>query len=167
MSKKLNEWLDEFVENGADASDVTEWPENAGGGADFSPFVCFKAGAKIKVDFSVGSYKIDTQIGDYPNTITDHYIEYNSGDPVEFYPGILLVINEARTQILALFQDTGGWNYQTLSNSVVIYNGPALSNEISSTSDIDYAWPTVEFTIDNNAIGAIAFIPNSSYLITN
>ncbi len=31
MSKKLNEWLDEFVENGADANDVTSWPENAGG----------------------------------------------------------------------------------------------------------------------------------------
>ena len=32
MSKKLNEWLDEFVENGANPSDVTNWPENAGGG---------------------------------------------------------------------------------------------------------------------------------------
>ncbi len=34
MSKKLNEWLDEFVENGADPSDVTAWPENAGGGGE-------------------------------------------------------------------------------------------------------------------------------------
>ena len=34
MSKKLNEWLDEFVENGADPSDVTAWPENTGSGGE-------------------------------------------------------------------------------------------------------------------------------------
>lgn len=32
MSKTLNKWLDEFVENGADANNVANWPENAGGG---------------------------------------------------------------------------------------------------------------------------------------
>lgn len=32
MAKKFNQWLDEFVENGADPKDVTNWPENAGGG---------------------------------------------------------------------------------------------------------------------------------------
>lgn len=31
MAKKLNQWLDEFVSNGADPSNVTNWPENAGG----------------------------------------------------------------------------------------------------------------------------------------
>lgn len=34
MSKRLNEWLDEFIENGADPENVTEWPENAGGGGE-------------------------------------------------------------------------------------------------------------------------------------
>lgn len=34
MAKTLNKWLDEFVENGADANNVTDWPENAGGGGD-------------------------------------------------------------------------------------------------------------------------------------
>jgi len=32
MSKKLNDWLDEFVENGASPNRVTEWPDEAGGG---------------------------------------------------------------------------------------------------------------------------------------
>lgn len=32
MAKLLNKWLDEFVDNGANPSDVTDWPENAGGG---------------------------------------------------------------------------------------------------------------------------------------
>ncbi len=32
MSKQFKQWLDEFIENGADATDVGNWPENAGGG---------------------------------------------------------------------------------------------------------------------------------------
>ncbi len=32
MSKKLNDWLDEFVENGASPNRVTEWPDEAGRG---------------------------------------------------------------------------------------------------------------------------------------
>ncbi len=32
MAKTLQKWLDEFVNNGADANDVTNWPENTGGG---------------------------------------------------------------------------------------------------------------------------------------
>lgn len=32
MAKKFNQWLDEFVENGADPKDVTNWPKEAGGG---------------------------------------------------------------------------------------------------------------------------------------
>ena len=38
MSKKLQEWLDEFIENGADASDVSNWPENAGGDANYARY---------------------------------------------------------------------------------------------------------------------------------
>ena len=33
MAKEFKKWIDEFVENGADAKDVTNWPENAGGGS--------------------------------------------------------------------------------------------------------------------------------------
>ena len=33
MAKQLTEWLNEFVEKGADPSDITDWPENAGGGS--------------------------------------------------------------------------------------------------------------------------------------
>ena len=33
MAKEFKKWIDEFVENGADAKNVTNWPENAGGGS--------------------------------------------------------------------------------------------------------------------------------------
>ena len=32
MAKEFKDWVDEFVENGANPKDVTNWPENAGGG---------------------------------------------------------------------------------------------------------------------------------------
>lgn len=31
MAKELKDWIDEFVENGANPKDVTNWPEEAGG----------------------------------------------------------------------------------------------------------------------------------------
>lgn len=48
MAKDLNKWLDEFVENGADANDVTNWPENAGGD-----------GGEIIIDTTYTIYTID------------------------------------------------------------------------------------------------------------
>lgn len=33
MAKELKDWIDEFVENGANPKDVTNWPEEAGGGS--------------------------------------------------------------------------------------------------------------------------------------
>ena len=38
MAKELSKWLDEFIENGADATDVGNWPENAGGGANYARY---------------------------------------------------------------------------------------------------------------------------------
>lgn len=50
MAKKLNDWLDEFVENGADATQVADWPENAGGGsATNTPFVQVNYGDEIVI----------------------------------------------------------------------------------------------------------------------
>ena len=33
MGKEFKDWVDEFVENGANPKDITNWPENAGGGS--------------------------------------------------------------------------------------------------------------------------------------
>ena len=33
MAKEFKDWVDEFVDNGANPKDVTNWPENAGGGS--------------------------------------------------------------------------------------------------------------------------------------
>ena len=51
MAKKLNDWLDEFVENGADATQVVDWPENAGGGGSTTntSFVQVNYGDKIVI----------------------------------------------------------------------------------------------------------------------
>lgn len=64
MAKQLNEWLNEFVENGADANDVSNWPENAGGSS-------YTAGEGIDITDDVIS--VDNTIArksDIPTTIT-------------------------------------------------------------------------------------------------
>ncbi len=45
MAKQLRQWLDEFVNNGADPKNVIEWPSNAGG-----------AGLSIAVSISGSGY---------------------------------------------------------------------------------------------------------------
>lgn len=62
MAKDLNKWLDEFVENGADASDVVNWPENAGGG-----------GSEVTIDTSGAVYTIDPiELAKLISFIPDH-----------------------------------------------------------------------------------------------
>ena len=34
MAKEFKDWVDEFVEHGANPKNVVEWPEEAGGGSD-------------------------------------------------------------------------------------------------------------------------------------
>ena len=118
MSKKLNEWLDEFVENGADASDVTEWPENTGGsGTDISPFIMVKANEKVVVDFSQYNYGYGTD--GYYNPLVDGYVSTDDYSAGQF--GVFLTVNEEHTQLIAtLVYD---WGYQHISNEVVIYEG--------------------------------------------
>ena len=71
MAKKLNQWLDEFVENGADPSDVINWPENAGGGDGGEVIITDGVGGK--------TYNIDVdELLKLIENITDTY--YSIGD---------------------------------------------------------------------------------------
>lgn len=78
MPKKLNEWLDEFVENGADPSDVTAWPEDAGGSSnDIMPIT-------ESVSFTINPVelaKIAEQFdGNQTYTVIDEYYIDGSGN---------------------------------------------------------------------------------------
>jgi len=77
MSKKLNQWLDEFVENGADASDVENWPENAGGG-DSGEIVVDTSGTAYKID-PVELARLAGFIGNSEGSIGDGYAIDGSG----------------------------------------------------------------------------------------
>lgn len=167
MAKQLRDWLNEFVQNGADPNNVTDWPENAGsgGGIDFSPLVAIEAGQKLVVDFSKGSYDIvyrnDYDEGTYVsnNVYTSNDFEYGTLQ-------IMVAANEDATQLVAYL--TGYYNnYVALTDQIVIYNGAALTGEPSSTDLIDYAWPTVEFTIDTQLKGKAILSINDGYSITN
>lgn len=65
MPKQLTNWLDEFVENGADPSDVIDWPENGGGGGgSYTPGTGINiVGNEISVDTQTIATKED--LNDY------------------------------------------------------------------------------------------------------
>lgn len=50
MAKHLEKWLDEFVENGADPNNITEWPENAGGGSSKLPEIIARTVTNITAE---------------------------------------------------------------------------------------------------------------------
>ena len=115
------------------------------GGSDIAPLVAFKTGAKLKVDFSEGSYVIAYDgSGTNATTVTESYvIAGDFGGTFE----ILVQANEAKNQLVASLANSS--TYQSVTNQVVIFEGD-LTGEPSSTSEIDYAWPTVEFTINSD-----------------
>lgn len=114
-------------------------------GSDIAPLVAFKTGAKLKVDFSEGSFYIAyPEGGTNATNILDQYIASSDfGGTFE----ILIQANEAKNQLVASLANSS--TYQSVTNQVVIYEGD-LTGEPSSTSEIDYAWPTVEFTINSD-----------------
>lgn len=124
MAKTLNKWLDEFVENGADANDVTNWPENAGGGEEYTPGTGIKITGEdtktISIDETVvaktedvGNGRITiTQGGTTKGTFdlnqkTDETIELDAGGSDKYiYSGIELdsAIGHKRINISKLLQ---------------------------------------------------------------
>lgn len=150
MSKKFNDWLDEFVQQGADANDVSNWPENSSSGGSIG----FKEGSKVIVDFDQYSYIVSHHGGLNATTVFELH-SVNDGGVVEYDSTItatmIIEANEAENQLVAYFATQG--DYQVLSNSVVIYEGD--TTEIYNTSDLQDL-PTVEFTMASDADGLVA-----------
>lgn len=73
MGKKFNEWLDEFVEQGADATDVSNWPQEAGGGGLVHHKITFGGGDECdpQINGVIDVYCDKTDLFDL-----DSFIEY-------------------------------------------------------------------------------------------
>ena len=101
MAKTLNKWLDEFVENGADASNITDWPENAGGGGGSDAkgvnFVPVRGMSyKLGVDELVRVATLMEQDYDAINEIEYAYYMYGrGGSGVEFEYGVTITNDDS------------------------------------------------------------------------
>lgn len=102
MSKKLNEWLDEFVENGADPSDVIAWPESAGGSSEAGVNMIVTGGwyklgvdelAKVIATIEQEHTESRIDYGLYIYGRGGSGIEFVRGNPItlDYTPGILSV----------------------------------------------------------------------------
>lgn len=180
MVKNLEQWLDEFVDNGADAKDVTNWPENAGGGA--SKIKTVKAGQKIRIDLS----KYTKPIYSYRDKIelfSTLYISENSFGPIvsngdslftfgkRYY--LPIMINQNRTQVLCqagVYDYSGGAiKYDSLMPTTVIYESeepiPSEGENGKVPQNIVDLFPTIEIEVTDDIIGTIIHIEQTDYAI--
>ena len=148
MSKKFENWLDEFVQAGADPKDVTNWSQGgSGSGIDITPFVVMTETTPMYVDFSKHAMSISREGHEAINSIANDVI----ASPYAYFNnfGIQIVPNESETQLIASI--VGDYfNYQDISTSVVIYEGDV--NSFVSTEDILEHLPTVAFYGDGYAV---------------
>lgn len=176
MVKKLEQWLDEFVDNGADAKDVTNWPENAGGGA--SKIKTVKAGQKIRIDLSKYTKPIHSDQDRIKLFSTLHISENDSGpiidniDSLFTYGNIYylsIMINQNRTQILCQAGIySGGLKYDSLMPTTVIYESeePIILGESDEVpQNIVDLFPTIEINVSDDIIGTIIRIEQTEYAI--
>lgn len=182
MAKNLEKWLDEFVDNGADAKDVTNWPENAGGSA--SNIKTVKAGQKIRIDLSKyteGIYHYE----DFHN-IRMYLFSVVSGfkkslgpiiSPDDYYQAfspqngyyISMIINQSHTQVLCqagVCDSSGGViKYDSLMPTTVIYESeePIILGESDEVpQNIVDLFPTIEIEVPEDIIGTVIYIENSA-----
>lgn len=179
MVKNLEQWLDEFVDNGADAKDVTNWPENAGGGA--SKIKTVKAGQKIRIDLSkytglILPYEDFHNINRYLFSISS--IFKKSFGPIvsrdDYYemtmPGnqyfISMIINQNRTQVLcqAGICDYSGdvIKYDSLMPTTVIYESdepiPSEGEDGKVPQEVVNLFPTIEIEVTEDIIDGVICI---------
>lgn len=92
MGKKFNEWLDEFVEQGADATDITNWPQEAGGGGLVHHKVTVHCGEECGTNFNgiMDIYCDKTDLFDL-----DSFIDYNpkTSDLTPSEEGIVWIVD--------------------------------------------------------------------------
>ena len=180
MSKKLDEWLNDFVEKGFNPQDLLNWPDEGGGGT--SKVKTVKTGQKIRIDLSQYSAPIyhyedlhnirrclfaATPVlqNDFGPTFT--YDDYNSIIMIDnsnaYY--ISMIINKSRTQILC---QAGVWDYtdsgikyDSLMPTTVIYESeepiPSGDGGVVPQEIVDL-FPTIEIEVPEVIVGTALYI---------
>ena len=143
-----------FVDNLS--AQIEETMEGGGGGeSSIAPYVIIKTGAKLKVDFSVGTYFIDDYTWLFNNDKT-------AWDPWGMdLPRIEITKNEGNTKLLAHFYFG---SYTEPTSDVIIYEGNVSG--INNTSSIASELPVVEFTMPELDYSCVT-LPHEDYSVTN
>ena len=180
MVKNLEQWLDEFVDNGADAKNVTNWPENAGGGS--SKIKTVKAGQKIRIDLSkytdpIRPYEDFHNIQEYLFSVS--IISKRNFGPIvnnmdEYYEivaprndhYISMIINQSRTQVLCQAgvcdYSNNEIKYDSLMPTTVIYESdepiPSEGEDGKVPQEVVDLFPTIEIEVPEDIVGTVICI---------
>lgn len=138
MAKKFEDWLDEFVEKGANPENVIDWPDGGGGSTEEGTLFAYKnqngyrtyhSGTLIK-DADVGKVKQFLHDGPFPSVgvvgktlVRDFYIDYEGTRLQEVMTG---GYTSDANGVLGTFVDYGndyffGVNGQVDGNSTYLY----------------------------------------------
>lgn len=177
MSKKLDEWLNGFVEKGFNPQDLPNWPDEGGGGT--SKIKTVKAGQKIRIDLSQYSRPIypykdfryvqmglfsATPVNDFGPTFS--YYDYDSAIRGGNAYYISMIINKSRTQILCqagVSEDgTDGPKYDSLMPTTVIYESeepiPSGDEEGVVPQEVVNLFPTIEIEVPEVIVGTVLYV---------
>ena len=151
MGKKLNEWLNEFVENGADASNVVNWPNEAGGENTFAIII---------------ELENDTMLDCLPNQFS--IVEFDSSDEGTegdtLYSGNVVFISDLNALKLdiPLNQLTIGENHTPCGKKIKLeFEG--LMDELGSEGRIEASGSDIYFFWN---YGNIVFLEMGNYFYT-
>ena len=161
MGKKFNQWLDEFVDNGANPKDVTNWPKNAGGGS-------YTAGNGITItDENVINADVKTVQVNHIEDLTNEQCEaLNSADVVIENDAYIYIVTNKNASNLNLvlilnnevdevhyLKDADSWEYDSTTTSmldefkiVYLYDTAGDVNEEDIQKIIDGAFVMINET---------------------
>ncbi len=173
MSKKLNEWLDEFVENGADPSDVTTWPENAGGSSEAGVNMIITEGGWYRLSVDELAKVIATMEqdngGPFEKARYGFYVYGRGGSGVEFVYGTS--INWSPVDFSIEDPSGGAWSFSGSAPSMskaLIVNKKDIESQRFELSGYHYYLGFVEglgnnfYPIDMTKV----FIPTEAPIVT-
>ena len=180
MAKQLGKWLDEFVENGANPNDITDWPENAGGGGSSTlTFVSkvaldrYVEGKKINPDnllaFIENKTGEDTSSGKLKKVCIQGIVQIDVGHSIQFghasgeswsFSSVEELVNEAREEMQEYEFESSEWD-STILNVGTSYDGNCGTEYTTFENQILFGlyYSILQQSEENEEAEEVFFIP--------
>ena len=127
MGKELKEWLDEFVDNGANPKDVTNWPEEAGGEA------------KTTLEITSEDITVEDDKIVFNRDIAHEIMSMNKRIKVD---ASIIDPTVAQGQLIGIFTPRAITNYSSIQEGITVYEYSTtnLLLDVYRTTYVEFIW---------------------------